>query len=109
MSYIDTIKDKARIDKKTIVLPETLYSFEPEDTMYPGTLHKMMGVQYNLWGEHMTSDEVLEYMLLPRLAAGSEVAWSPKGSKDYQRLNSSLVNHQQPIYEYLGYNYRPQK
>ena len=35
----------------------------------------ILGVQANLWTEYIASTEHLEYMLLPRLAALSEVQW----------------------------------
>jgi hypothetical protein len=35
-----------------------------------------MGVQANLWTEYVATDAKVEFMLLPRLMALSEIAWS---------------------------------
>lgn len=50
---------------RTIRLPE----LTPEQAKH------ILGVQANLWTEYILTDKHLEYMLLPRLAALSEVQW----------------------------------
>jgi hexosaminidase len=40
-------------------------------------------VQANLWTEYITTDNKVEYMLLPRLMALSEVAWTPLANKNF--------------------------
>ena len=59
-----------------------------------------------MWTEFITTTEHLEYMLLPRLAATSEVGWSPQGEKDFGRFTTSLEERQFGVYEVLGYNFR---
>ncbi|MCR5003345.1 MAG: beta-N-acetylhexosaminidase [Bacteroidales bacterium] len=82
---------------------EKVYSFEPADVVTdPESQKHILGVQANLWTEYIATNDHLEYMLLPRLAALSEVQWSPKGSKDIERLKSSLEKHFR-IYEIMGY------
>lgn len=48
----------------------------------------------------------LEYMLLPRLAALSEVCWLKHSDKDLERLKASLVYQHFKMYKILGYNFR---
>ena len=64
----------------------------------------IIGVQANLWTEYITTDSHLEYMLLPRLAALSEVQWCKAEKKDWNRFLESL-----PVvcqrYGMMGYNY----
>ncbi len=68
---------------------------------------RVLGVQANVWTEYMKDMDHVEYMLLPRLAAISEVAWSEYDEKrDYDNFMErlpSLVN----IYAQYGYNYAP--
>ena len=66
---------------------------------------KVLGVQANLWGEYITSDKSLEYQLLPRVMAISEVGWSDPARKDYEDFRRRIIAHQLPILDILGYNY----
>lgn len=84
---------------------EVCYSYEPLDGSAPGTDEHIIGVQANLWTEYITEDRQLEYMLLPRLLALSEVQWCPKGSKDWDRLKADIINHQFKVLDCAGYTY----
>ena len=83
-----------------------VYNYEPYDEMPADAVHHILGVQGNLWTEYIGTDEYLEYMLLPRMMALSEVQWCNKGNKDYKRFLESLKNHELPILDLMGYNYR---
>ena len=86
---------------------EKVYSFEPytEDMSEEEKAH-ILGVQANLWTEYIGENWHLEYMLLPRMSALSEVQWCQSGSKDYERFLENLKGMAR-IYEALGYRYRP--
>lgn len=84
---------------------EKVYSLEP----VPAALNEeerayIIGAQGNLWTEYITSNEHLEYMLLPRLAALSEVQWTQPENKNLERFLGSL-NHILAIYNVMGVNY----
>lgn len=71
-----------------------VYSYEPIPealTAEEGTL--ILGAQANLWTEYIETWKHVEYMLLPRLCALSEVAWSPKGQKEYESFLIRLKDH----------------
>ena len=83
-----------------------VYGFEPLAGI-PEECHKhILGVQANMWTEWIRTDDHLEYMLLPRLLAISEVQWCQPERKDYDRFLSDLEKHQFGIFDALGYNYR---
>ncbi len=63
----------------------------------------ILGVQANLWTEYVKTNEHLEYMLLPRLDALSEVQWTEFENKDYNRFITNFRMHE--IYDIMGYNY----
>jgi hexosaminidase len=42
----------------------------------------IIGVQANVWTEYIRTPEKVEYMILPRMFALSEIAWSPVARKD---------------------------
>lgn len=85
---------------------EKVYSYEPLlPTMTEQECSHILGVQANLWTEYIADNGHLEYMLLPRHTALSEVQWCNADNKDWERFCNSL-KHMQQIYEALGFNYR---
>lgn len=83
---------------------ETVYSYEPLDGVSPDAVDHIIGVQANLWTEYIASEEHLEYMLLPRMCAVSEVQWCAALAKDYDRFLASL-DHTLEILDAMGLNY----
>ena len=84
---------------------EKVYSYEPFDGIKSGAENHIIGVQANLWTEYIATPEHLEYMLLPRMCALSEVQWCKAGSKDWDRFSASL-GHTFEILDAMGMNYR---
>ena len=83
---------------------EQVYSF---DGKFPELSDEershILGVQANLWTEYVKTNEHLEYMLLPRLAALSEVQWTQLEHKNWDRFIANFRMHK--IYDALGYTY----
>ena len=69
---------------------EVVYSYEPTEGMPESAWSHILGVQCNLWTEYIATPEHLEYMLLPRMCAASEVQWCAADKKDYERFYASL-------------------
>lgn len=82
-----------------------VYEFEPSEGLTPAEAQRIKGVQANLWTEFVATPEHLEYMLLPRMFAVSEVQWCQPDRKDAARFTGSVENHQTKILDILGYNY----
>ncbi len=91
--------------ERAVTMPK-LYGYEPYTDIPESDRHHILGVQGNLWTEFIATNEYLEYMLLPRLMALSEVQWCAPENKDYDRFIKSLESHELPILDILGYNYR---
>ncbi|MGM9791926.1 MAG: beta-N-acetylhexosaminidase [Candidatus Cryptobacteroides sp.] len=82
-----------------------VYSYEPyDDRMSPEECSHILGVQANIWTEYISEFKGVEYMLLPRLDALSEVQWCEPQNKDFERFRASLANMKN-IYDALGVNY----
>lgn len=64
----------------------------------------IIGAQCNLWTEYVVSPDAVEYMLLPRLAAMSEVQWLAKDQKDFEQFTARLEGMKQ-TYRKLGYKF----
>ena len=106
--YLDYYQSRER-DKEPLCiggyLPvEKVYSYEPYAGMAPGTEDHILGVQANLWTEYIGTEEFLEYILLPRLCALSEVQWCNADRKDFNRFDVSL-DHTFQMLDVMGYTY----
>ena len=83
---------------------ETVYSCNPYENIPEEAQKHILGVQANLWTEYIATPEHLEYMLLPRMAALSEVQWCTPENKDFDRFKASL-DHAFDIYDVMGLKY----
>lgn len=84
---------------------DTVYNFEPElPEMTPEQHRHVIGVQANLWTEYISTPEYAEYMMLPRMAALSEVQWTQPDNKDWNSFVARLESLVK-FYERDGYNY----
>ena len=84
---------------------EKCYSYEPyAESMTPEQAALIWGVQANLWTEYIAEADHLYYMLLPRLAALSEVQWCNADRKDWDRFFAAADDFCR-IYDVMGYNY----
>ena len=59
------------------------YEWEPADLVPGLPADAIIGVEAALWTETITTPDELFTLLLPRLAAVAEVAWSPAASRDW--------------------------
>ncbi len=93
-----------RRPEKPHYLPLTkVYSLNPYDQLAPEEEQFVIGVQGNLWTEHVNTFDLAMYMFLPRASAIAEVGWSHP-HKDFARYTENL-NELVKFYEAYGYNY----
>lgn len=71
---------------------QKVYSYEPvpkelnaEEAKY------VLGAQGNVWTEYMKYPTKVEYMILPRMSALSEVLWSPANKKNWQNFQNKVI------------------
>ena len=64
----------------------------------------IMGAQANVWTEYIKKFEHVEYMIMPRMAALSEVLWGTSNPSDYKNFEKRLIKHFD-FYEKKGINY----
>jgi hexosaminidase len=105
--YLDHAESKKE-DSVTIggFLPiQNVYSYEPVSAkLNTEEGHYILGAQANVWTEYMSTPAKVEYMVLPRLSAMSEVLWSPKDKKDFSNFEPRLLNEMKR-YDWLQLNY----
>ncbi|WP_297928139.1 family 20 glycosylhydrolase [uncultured Coprobacter sp.] len=84
---------------------ERVYDFEPvPDTLDNDSKKYILGAQANLWTEYISDFKQVEYMLLPRLDALSEVQWTWPENKNWVSFLDRL-QHNIQVYDLKGYNY----
>jgi hexosaminidase len=83
------------------------YAYNPASaSLTPQQQKYIMGVQANLWTEYIATEDKVEYMVLPRLMALSEVAWSPLANKNYKDFSEIRLPKHLAWLEANKYNYR---
>ncbi len=62
---------------------ECAYSLDPAREYTPLEMKQVLGLECNLWTEHVFDFDMLQYKLLPRLDAFCEAAWTASPDRDY--------------------------
>jgi len=92
----------AHTGRGPVVSIEDVYRFDPAPpALSEAQRAHILGVQANLWTEHVRTEERAEYMFFPRAAAIAEVGWSPAERIDWQSFSARLPS-QLARYRELG-------
>lgn len=84
---------------------ENVYNYEPTPaSLTPEEQKHIIGVQANLWTEYIPTFSHVQYMVLPRWAALSEIQWTKPEKKNYADFLSRLPRLIK-WYDAEGYNY----
>ena len=84
---------------------EKVYSLDPMEGIPEDMRRHVTGVQGNMWTEYIDNQQLLEYMLLPRMLAVAEVQWCTPANKDFGRFKEAVISAQFPILKNAGYTY----
>lgn len=84
---------------------DKVYSFDPTPPELTANEAKyIMGGQACLWTENVATPERVDYMLLPRMLALSEVLWTPSANKDYPKFVDK-IERQFKMFDQENINY----
>lgn len=98
-------KKEALTGSKRHTTVEKVYSYEPTPLELNAEEGKyILGAQGNVWTEYMPTWDLVEYNVLPRMTALSEVVWSTKKNRDWEDFHMRL-EHIVKRYDALEYNY----
>ena len=108
--YFDYYQSKDRDNEPFAIggfLPiKHVYDYEPlPANLTPEEQSYIWGVQCNVWTEYIPTFSHVQYMMLPRGAALSEVQWSLPEAKAYEKFKNERLPRLIKIYELYGYNY----
>ncbi|MFV0593731.1 MAG: family 20 glycosylhydrolase [Draconibacterium sp.] len=106
--YFDYYQGDPSLEPKAFgghITLKKVYGFDPvpEELTEDEGKH-IIGVQANLWTEQIPTPAHAEYMIMPRMSALAEVAWSPKELKDWGSF-SKRMETQYKRFEKIGANY----
>ena len=62
---------------------ERVYNYKPMNNIAVELQPKYLGVQANFWTEWVVEPSVVQYLMLPRLAAVAEAGWTPAELRNY--------------------------
>jgi hexosaminidase len=88
----------------TVISVEDIYRFDPLQGPLAQDSQHLLGLQANLWSEHVRTEERASYMTFPRAAALAEVAWSSAGRRSWPDFLARLPA-QFNRYRALGVSY----
>ncbi|AMR33227.1 beta-N-acetylhexosaminidase [Mucilaginibacter sp. PAMC 26640] len=107
--YIDHGQGKLNQEPLSIGGNEPLtkiYNYNPTPAVLtPEQQAHIKGVQANLWTEYITTDKKVEFMLLPRMLALSEIAWSPVANKNFKDFAETRLPGHLAWLDKIGYEY----
>ncbi|MGH8081513.1 MAG: family 20 glycosylhydrolase, partial [Lysobacter sp.] len=70
---------------------DKVYAYNPVPTALDAKQARhVLGVQGNVWTEHLKTSAMVEYMVFPRMLALAEVAWTPQADRDYGDFSRRL-------------------
>ncbi|RZK50146.1 MAG: beta-N-acetylhexosaminidase [Pedobacter sp.] len=86
---------------------EKVYNYNPvPDVLTVEQKKHILGVQANIWTEYIESPEKVEYHLMPRLMALSEIAWSALERKDFNDFQETRLPIHLAFLDKQGINFR---
>ena len=84
LDYLQTGSPNEPPGRPAQVTLRDVYEFEPvPDVLTPTQSAHILGVQANLWTEHLRTWERQQHAYFPRVSALAEIAWSPAQRRDY--------------------------
>lgn len=105
--YLDAFQDAPNTQPMAIggyLTLEKVYSFEPvPDSLSTKEAELILGVQGNVWTEHIPTPEHYEYMIYPRILALARIGWSPSEVKKWDNFHTRALQAVNILRE-QGYN-----
>ena len=83
---------------------EAVYNYQPLKDVDAALQPYYKGVQANFWTAWVTEPSVLEYLMLPRLAAVAEAGWTPQEKRNYEDFKERIRKDAE-LYDLKGWNY----
>ena len=93
--YLDSYQDAPHTQPMAFgpYMPlEKVYSYNPVEGLDEKKAKLIYGVQGNLWVEYIPTEEMVEYMIYPRILAIAEIGWRNPQERNYGEFCERAVN-----------------
>ena len=91
LDYLQTDSPNEPPGRPATITLEQVYAFEPVPAALAADKRAhILGLQANVWTEHMRSFARVEHAIFPRIAALAETAWSPQDKKNWEGFLARL-------------------
>jgi len=91
LDYLQTASPAEPPGRPLLIPLQKVYGFDPVPAELDDAQRQhIIGVQANVFTEHMHSFDRVEHAVFPRIAALAEVAWSPQASRDLESFKARL-------------------
>ena len=92
--YLDSYQDAPHTQPMAFgpYMPlEKVYSYNPRAEIDSAKAELIYGIQGNLWVEYIPTEELVEYMIYPRILAIAEIGWSNPANRDYAAFKERAI------------------
>jgi hexosaminidase len=107
MDFIESLSDQEPLTMGRQVTLEQLYNFNPIPMELSASEQRhIIGIQGNLWTEYIATEEKVLYMLLPKLLAIGETAWSLPENRNWINFSEKRLPAHLGVFDREGVEYR---
>ena len=105
LDYLQTDSPNEPPGRPATITLKQVYAFEPVPAALAADKRShILGLQANVWTEHMRSFARVQHAIFPRIAALAETAWSPQAAKNWDGFVARLPTQLQR-YRAMGIAY----
>ena len=93
--YLDSYQDAPHTQPMAFgpYMPlEKVYSYNPIEGLEEEQAKLIYGIQGNLWAEYIPTEEMVEYMVYPRILAIAEIGWSNPAERNINEFKDRAIN-----------------
>ena len=93
--YLDSYQDAPHTQPMAFgpYMPlEKVYSYNPIEGIEAEKAKLIYGIQGNLWAEYIPTEEMVEYMVYPRILAIAEIGWSNPAERNVNEFKERAIN-----------------
>ena len=93
--YLDSYQDAPHTQPMAFgpYMPlEKVYSYNPIEGIEAEKARFIYGIQGNLWVEYIPTEEMVEYMIYPRILAIAEIGWSNPAERNINEFKDRAIN-----------------
>jgi hexosaminidase len=91
LDHLQTAAADAPPGRGGVITVRDIYGFDPLPASLQVQARQVLGLQGNLWTEHIRTEARADYMTWPRAAAIAELGWTPAARRDWDSFAQRLA------------------